>query len=53
MLDLDQLIQDVRKVEETMSPEQRQDLWFSLMEGYCMCCGDKDPEDNCQCENDE
>lgn len=50
---IEQLIEKIRIEQETMTDDERLELWSKIMHGYCKHCGIEDPKRNCQCWNDE
>ena len=45
----------IKESFQHMTPQQRVDIIHDLHwhSGYCPSCGWEDPDENCQCENDE
>jgi len=53
MKTLSALAEEVIKALETATPEERMWFWGEVEYQYCTYCGNIDPDNRCQCWNDE
>lgn len=45
------LIKELRKLQESLTDEERLEFWEDLIQGYCKYCASNNP--SCQCWRDE
>ena len=46
------LLPKLLREQETISDEQRIELWIEIQAGYCKHCGREEGKEKCQCFND-
>lgn len=53
MNELTELIDELKILQREVRAEERLDLWNDLRDDYCKMCGYDDPDNACDCWNDE
>ena len=52
-MDKYEALDTLRVMLANSTPDERLELLAELFSGYCEHCGDEDPDNRCQCWNDE
>ena len=52
-IETDEFIAILRDRMKEMAPDDRLNILYAVIDGYCRECGCEDPAGTCQCWNDE